>query len=93
MKLPYLPSDAAIRVARDQVIWSQLFDHALTGPGMLLASCSIPWPHGHEPSWGDVVLILAAWWDENRGDQAYWHDGRVIPLSARAEAGRPRAAA
>lgn len=79
---PYLPSASATEIAREHVLWVQLNDHG-TGPGAFLAASLIGWPHEREPSWSDVVLILAAWCDQARAGRPYRHDRRVILLSER----------
>jgi hypothetical protein len=80
---PYIPSDEAVRIARDHVLWVQQHDRGV-GPGMLLAASLIVWPHEREPSWSDVVLVLAAWWDRGRAaQQLYRHDQKIILLSER----------
>lgn len=63
----------------------------------LLAACAVRWPHEHEPTDADVVLILAAWWDLHRAARlrppgrgnplpVYRHEGRVISLPVRSAA-------
>jgi hypothetical protein len=76
---PYLPSAEAIDVAREHVLWHQIHVRGV-GPGQLLTLSLIPWPHEREPSWTDVVLVLAAWVDRGRRGQVYRHDCRIIPL-------------
>lgn len=57
--------------------------------GQILDACRIEWPHPWEPTLGDVVAVLAAWWDLHRALQqrpagrsdplpVYRHDDRVI---------------
>lgn len=90
MRLPFVPCHEAIRVAREHVFWVQIHDRECMGPGMLLAASGLTWPHEREPSWSDAVLVLAAWWDLDRADQLYRHDGLVIPMTPRRPPARPQ---
>jgi hypothetical protein len=58
-------------------------------PGQILEACGIDWPHPWDPTHGDVVAVLAAWWDLHRANllrpagrgpslPVYRHDDRVI---------------
>ncbi|SNS40637.1 hypothetical protein SAMN06265365_1698 [Tistlia consotensis] len=79
---PYLPSDEAVAVARDHILWLQLADREV-GAVELLASMAIRWPHAHAPSWTDVLLVMAAWWDDSRAGRPYVHDRKVVALPDR----------